>query len=645
MCGIAGSIQLDGGAVDVRRAAAMARAIAHRGPDGEGLVALDSNGRWSLHHDLDDLTGAVEQPRVCLTHRRLSIIDLSERGAQPMHGGSGKFWIVFNGELYNYVELRETLNARGHRFHSDSDTEVILRSYLEWGEASVERFNGMFAFVIWDQPNQRAFCARDHLGIKPFYYAHEGARVVFGSEQKAVLAGLANKPSPNTRAMADFLAFSYVVSTDTMFTGIKKLPPGSAMTIDRRGVSVKQFWNPSFDPAESRSSEVWAEELRALLDDSLRMQIRSDVPIGAHLSGGIDSSAVTCLAAKRVPRLTTFTAKFAEGGFFDETSYARLVAEHVDADYREITPQADDIVDLLPKIIYHLDEPVEAASVFGKYHVAEIVSESVKVVLGGQGGDELFGGYDWYVKSAATALMFGAKDVTDASKLSLVLGAMGGGQAKRMLKSLWINRGDTRLARVFYRNWARLDDQRIGALFRPDVYDSSTMSEQRFLDAFDALSVRRESDAMFKFDMRYYLESLLTSEDRLSMAFSVESRVPLLDYRVAELASRLGFEQKATPELSKRVLREALRGIVPESILSRSDKRGFPTPIGRWLSDPQLNLMERFVFNDNSFAAKYFDLDALRRQYAKRSHFSTDWSERNWRILNLCVWGNVFGLE
>ena len=646
MCGIAGALSLSGDPIDVAAIGRMATAQAHRGPDGEGAVFFSRDGR--VAHALPSRAETLPMASnvvLGLAHRRLAIIDLSDRGSQPMADGQQRCWITFNGEIYNYVELKEELQAKGHTFQSDSDTEVILHAYLEWGSRSVEHLNGMFAFALWDVENKRLFCARDRLGIKPFYYRRLGGRFLFASEMKAILAATLTRPSPNVPAMEDYLAFSYgMAAGDTMFEGIHRLPPGASLTVDSRGTTVQQYWDPSFDPDPTvRSVTEVAEELTSLLHDSLRLQVRSDVPIGGHLSGGIDSSTVCCLAARYVPRLLTFTARFQEGGFFDETPYARHVAEHIGSDYREIVPSRTNLVELLPKILYHLDEPIEAASVFGKYHVAEIVSRSVKVVLGGQGGDELFGGYDWYVKNLFTAASFGAGgELGRQNRPAFMLGTLRNESSRRLLKSLWKNRGESDLGRIFYSNWSRVSHAQIVEVLNPEVRNGHPTPQQRFLQTFEGLHERRGGDRMFKFDMQHYLEALLTSEDRLSMAFSVESRVPLLDHRIAELAGRLGFERKAVPGCTKQVLRRAIDGIVPPMILNRSDKRGFPTPIGTWLQDPQLRLMDSMVLSGNDFAKTYFDLAHIRRLADAPRGLGTDWSERLWRVLNLSVWGQVF---
>jgi asparagine synthase (glutamine-hydrolysing) len=647
MCGIAGIVDFAGTAINPARLVAMAASLAHRGPDGEGFVLFppaDEAAKLDILQQHDILRRGAPAT-AGFSHRRLAIIDLTASGAQPMSDASGRYWITFNGEIYNYVELREELLRMGHRFRSTSDTEVILHAYMEWNTECVHRFNGMFAFGIWDCHERRLFCARDRLGIKPFYYHVAHKRLHFASEQKALLVALDERPAANLPAMADYLSFSYVVSAETMFRGIHRLLPGTWMLADHSGMKLHTYWDPVFNPDDGRRDESWIEELRGLLDDAIRLQLRSDVPVGAHLSGGIDSSAVCCLAARHLPKLLTFTARFAEGPSFDETPYARLVVRRIGAEHREVIPQSTDLMALLPKILYHLDEPVEAASIFGKFHVAEIVGRSVKVVLGGQGGDELFGGYDWYVKNLFTAASFGGwNQLGNHSAPRFLLAALRRESAKRLGRSLWKNFGDADLANIFMRNWSRIPAAQVEQIFLPGALACAQSPEERFLGELDQMRERRCGDRMFKFDMRHYLEALLTSEDRLSMAFSVESRVPLLDHRIAELAGRMGFERKTMPGRSKDILRRALVGTVPGEILARQDKLGFPTPIARWLSDPSLNLMESLVFNDNPFARQHFDLSRLRRLFRSRTYWSSDWSERLWRVITLCVWGKVFKL-
>ena len=557
---------------------------------------------------------------------------------------SGRWWITYNGELYNYIELRSELQAKGVRFRTNSDTEVVLAAYIFWGDDCVERFNGMFAFAIWDTDEEVLFCARDHLGIKPLVYFASENEFAFASEAKALVRTLPERPTADVAAMAAYLDFSFIPGTATMFRDIHRLPAGSRLRLQRGDLRITRYWQPVFGEPQFTSQSEAVEKLAELLHSSLRIQVRSDVPIGAHLSGGIDSSAVCCLAAEHVPHLKTFTARYAEGESFDESAYAKLVSRQIGSEYHEVVPAAIDVKSMLPRIIYSLDQPVEGAAVFGKYHIAELVSNSVKVVLGGQGGDELFGGYDWYVKAIATAAFFGGlrRELGD-QRWPLIKSWLHGPEAKRLAKSLWRNFGKRQVDEIFCTNWSRFPDGTLRSIFKPELSsDLRVPPKELFLAEFRELPAVSDADRMFHFDMRNYLPALLHSEDRLSMAFSVESRVPLIDYRIAELAAQCPASWKANPTQSKSLLRQAVAGIIPEEILHRSDKKGFPTPIGRWLRDKDLALVDDLLLHGNRFAENYFDMAAVNVLARSRSPLSTDADERIWRVLTLAVWGQVF---
>ena len=644
MCGIAGVFDFAGRPIDPTALRSMADVQRHRGPDAEGAVLLRIGSSDAAWWDRD--APPTEGCDAGLVHRRLSIIDLSERGRQPMHDGSERLWLSYNGEIYNYVELMHELKGRGHRFRSQSDSEVILHAYREWGPACVERFNGMFAFALWDCERRRLFCARDRLGIKPFYYCNRGRQFTFASEIKALLAYDGARPSANLAAVSDYLCYSFVPSEETLFRETLKLPPGHILLATSDGVSVEPYWAPRLESDSSINDEQLIEELRRLLDDAVRLQLRSDVPIGAHLSGGIDSSTVCCLAARHVDQLQTFTARFAEGGFFDESAYARVVSGAIGSEHHDIVPAGGNVRDLLPRIIYHLDEPVEGAAVFGKYHVAKAVGARVKVVLGGQGGDELFGGYDWYVKALFTAALYGASDVLGGrDRLGFVMACLQAESRPRLARSLWKNLGCVNVGEIFESNWRRLPNGAERRLIRSELLNGGPTSAERFAAAFRAMPERHPADRMFHFDLRHYLEALLHSEDRLSMAFSVESRVPILDHRIAELAGKAGFARKTVPGRAKDLLRRAVTGIVPQEILQRHDKRGFPTPIQRWLRDPRLALVDQLVLGGSAFAADLFCLDRVRAMSRQRVSLGSGWSEVLWRIVNLSVWGERFAIS
>jgi asparagine synthase (glutamine-hydrolysing) len=645
MCGIAGVFEFAGKPIVPEALGAMADIQRHRGPDGEGAALFRIGTGQAEWWERGAGARAMPGADAGIVHRRLSIIDLSERGRQPMHDGSRRLWISYNGEIYNYVELMNELQTLGYQFHSRSDTEVILHAYRAWGAACVERFNGMFAFALWDCDRRRLFCARDRLGIKPFYYHHSGNCLSFASEIKALLAYGSARPVANLPAISDYLCYSFVPSDDTLFRGIRKLPPGHRMFASADGMVIEPYWSVRFEAQPGEEDEELVERLRELLDDAVRIQLRSDVPVGAHLSGGIDSSAVCCLAARRVGQLSTFTARFAEAGAFDESPHARLVAASIGSDHHEVVPSAGDVRDLLPRIVYHLDEPVEGPAVFGKFHVAQIVGSHVKVVLGGQGGDELFGGYDWYVKALLTAFCFGSRDALgNRPWLPFILACLRSAERRRFVRSLWNNLGCADIAQVFRRNWSRLAPGGERTLLRRELLNGAPTSDDRFAAAFAALPEHHLADRMFHFDVTYYLQALLQSEDRLSMAFSVESRVPLLDHRIAELAARAGFTRKTMPERSKDLLRRAVTGIVPAPILERRDKLGFPTPIAGWLRDRRLDLIEHFVLGGSRFGAELFQLGNVRALARQPFSLGSSWSETLWRIVNLSVWGDRFGV-
>lgn len=645
MCGIAGVVDFGGRPLDPEELRAMADIQRHRGPDGEGAVLFRVGPGESAWWERD--TTPLSHADAGFAHRRLAIIDLSPAGRQPMHDGAERVWVTFNGEIYNYRELMQELEGLGYRFRSRSDTEVILHAYREWGLACVDRFNGMFAFALWDVEHRRLFCARDRLGIKPFYYRLDGGRIAFASEIKALLAGMDGAPRVNPAVVADYLSFSFSPTDETFFDGVSKLPPGYRLVADPRGMKIEPYWLPAFEASAPADDASVLASLRELLDDAVRLQLRSDVPLGAHLSGGIDSSLVCCLAARHVPQLQTFTARFVEGGIYDESAWARQVAEAIRAEHHEIVPAGDDVRDVLPRILYHLDHPIEGAAVFGKFHVAEMVSRHVKVVLGGQGGDELFGGYDWYVKTLFTAACFGGGGAALGGRpaAAFVRDAWSHEGRARLLRALWSNAGRRDVGAIFRRSWRRLPERGERRFLRPELTASQPSSDERFAGAFARLPETDPVERMFHFDMRYYLDALLQSEDRLSMAFSVESRVPLLDHRIAELAGRLGATRKTVPGRSKDLLRRAASGIVPEAILARTDKRGFPTPVEAWLRDPRLGLLDRFVSGDSPFVRELFALDRVRAWAGRRVSVGTAWSETLWRILTVAAWGERFGVR
>ncbi len=570
MCGICGVFGYrDGAPASEQSVRSMADAIAHRGPDGEGYF----------------VDGAVG-----LGHRRLSIIDLSEGGAQPMHSHSGRYVIVFNGEIYNYLELRQQLAARGARFRSHSDTEVLLQLFEQDGPDCVHKLNGMFAFAVWDRQAHTLFAARDRFGVKPFYWYERNGRLAFASEIKALFRLGELAPEMDGRGLADYLTFQFCLDDKTLFREVRRLPPGHTLTV-RAGEApvVRKYWDLDFTVDTVHSAEYYEHQLLRLLEDSVRLQLRADVPLGAHLSGGLDSSTVACLATSLLGSpIHTFTGGFHDGPQYDETGYARLVAEETAARHHEVFPTAADFVDAMPRLAWQMDEPAAGPGLFPQYFVSRLASQHVKVVLGGQGADEIFGGYTRYLVAYLEECIRGGIEGTQEDSKYVVsfesiLPNLPQLQAYRpLLRHFWRDGLFDAPAKRYFRLIDRSDEVR--PLVSPAVLDNA--DGYQVFDAYEA--VFNEGDCksyinrMTHFDMKTLLPALLQVEDRTSMAVSLESRVPLLDHRIAELVASMPPKIKYEGGRSKHIFRKAVQHITPQAILERKDKMGFPVPLSEW---------------------------------------------------------------
>ncbi len=569
MCAICGIYYLD----PSRRVAegaltTMARSMRHRGPDGEGFHLARNVG---------------------LGHQRLSIIDLSPAGQQPMTDEEGRYWIVFNGEIYNYLELRQHLLGRGHRFRSHTDTEVILHLFEEEGPECVHRLNGMFAFAIWDSRERTLFAARDRFGVKPFYYALQDGTFLFASEIKALFKSGLIRPALNPEGLSDYLTFQFCLGDKTLFRGVQKLLPGHALTLSPTGtLSVRKYWDLDFTIDTEATPEALEHQLLRLLEDSVRIQLRADVPVGAHLSGGLDSSTVSCIAASLLPStIHTFSGGFREGPQYDETRYARAVAEKIRAHHHEVFPTAEDFTCIMPRLMYQLDEPVAGPGVFPQYFVSELASQHVKVVLGGQGGDEVFGGYTRYLICYLEECIRGGIEGTQEEEKYVVT-------FESILPNLPQLKGYEPLLRhLWHEGLFEATDLRYFRLIDRSNDVRDLVSREAFhLDRYRPLEGYRELFAegqcrslinrMTRFDLKTLLPALLQVEDRTSMAVSLESRVPLLDHRIAELVASMPPRIKFNGGRSKHIFREVVRHLVPTEVFERKDKMGFPVPLSEW---------------------------------------------------------------
>ncbi len=545
----------------------MADRIHHRGPDDEGYLI---------------------EGRVGFYHKRLSIIDISG-GHQPM--SDGPLTIIFNGEIYNYLELRQELVQQGYQFRTHSDTEVILKAYQAYGKDAIARLNGMFAFLLYDRDQQEVIAARDHFGIKPLYFFRDRDKTVFASEIKAILAHPEVAAVPNFSALQQYLTFQFVLAEQTLFDGVEKVLPGHYLVFHLREYSYRtvKYWEPGFKVDRHHTEDFFVYELQRLLEDTVKIQLRSDVPLGAYLSGGMDSSIVTLLAARHgSAALQTFTGAFHEGKAYDETPYARMVAEQAGARMHLIYPTETDFIDLLPKLIYHLDEPVVGPGLFPQYMVSRLASEHVKVVLGGQGGDEIFGGYTRYLvaylEQALKGEIYEKNDEGDhfvgLQELAPSLPALR--QYVPLMRQFWKKEVFAPMDRRYF----HLIDRSESALelytqdFR-QAYDREAVfgAFQRIFNHPDTTSYFNK---MTHFDMFGSLPGLLQVEDRVSMAVSLESRVPLLDRRIVDLIASMPASMKFRGGEMKYILKKAAKTILPPAILNRTDKMGFPVPLHQW---------------------------------------------------------------
>jgi asparagine synthase (glutamine-hydrolysing) len=617
MCGIAGFVDRDArpAGADARRALLhrMCGVIAHRGPDDEGV--------W-----LDD--------QAALGMRRLSIIDLST-GDQPIRNEDGSIWIVFNGEIYNYRELRRDLEARGHAFYTSSDTETIVHAYEQWGTAAIPRLRGMFGLAIWDARERTLLLARDRVGIKPLHYASIGGRLYFGSEIKSLLEAPDLPREVDLDALDHYLSFQYTPRDASIFSAVRKLPPGHVLTWRGGTVSLDRYYEwPAVEDYRGSEADAVAD-LRAVLTRAVRSHLVSDVPLGAFLSGGIDSSLVVGLMAEASHGpVKTFSIGFDEPAF-DELEHARVVARHFGTDHHEFVVEPDGVA-ILDRLIAHFDEPFADPSAIPTWYVSEMARRHVTVVLSGDGGDELFGGYDRYVPHPRV-LAFDRYSPRAFRRVAAIAAARlpHGTRGKNFLRHV------ARTDQGRYLDAIRFfsaDEKR--ALFAPDVFRrlDARDPEVRLASHFDRYARLPWPSQMMRFDAETYLpEDVLPKVDRMSMAHSIESRVPLLDNEVIEFASRLPAALKIRGGRRKHVLKEVAAAILPPAILERR-KQGFGVPLGVWFRG---RLRELFADTLHSAASRqrgYFDARFVGRILDEHLSGKRDHSERLWQLVVFDRW-------
>jgi asparagine synthase (glutamine-hydrolysing) len=572
MCGIAGIVSSGERPVFEHEVVSMCDAIVHRGPD-DGAVHVERG--------------------VGLGIRRLSIIDL-ERGRQPIHNEDGSIHLVFNGEIYNYRELRAELTSSGHQFYTESDTETIVHLYEEHGPDCVSRLRGMFAFAIWDDRRKRLLLARDRLGIKPLFYAAVGERLLFASELKAILQLPEVERELSWRAVSHLTSHLSTPIDESIVRGVKKLPPGHLLILDRdRSPVVERYWDVLFEPDPGRTEEDFREELRSALDDAVKLHLASDVPLGAFLSGGIDSSAVVAAMARSSSApVKTFSIGFTEPEF-NELDKARLIAQRFGTEHHEIVlePNAIDVVD---DLVWYLDEPFGDSSALPTYMVSKLASRQVKVVLSGDGGDELFAGYDKYeVERRERRLRFlprPARRLLAMASTAMPDGFRGKNYLRHMSLEGWHRYMNAQI--LFDR-----DEKR--SLFQPDVF--RLLSRFRTTEYHQRCLARAETDWLSSIqylDLHTYLPlDILTKVDRMSMAHSLEARVPLLDHRLVELAARIPPHLKLRGEVRKYLFKQAVKEDLPPGILDQR-KQGFAVPLGHWFRGGLSSFVRDLLLSD-----------------------------------------------
>ena len=629
MCGIAGIVASDRLRFDERaRAEAMRDVISHRGPDDAGLY-LDA--------------------RAALGHRRLSIVDLAA-GHQPLANEDETVWIVFNGEIYNHADVRPELEREGHRYRTRSDTETIVHAYEQWGDACVDRLRGMFAFAIWDAPRRRLLLARDRLGVKPLYWAEVNGRLLFASEIKSILESGLVVAQPNEAALPELLSTRYLSGTETLFAGIHRLLPGHTLVFENGRVAINQYWDvpagQQVDEIARLSDREAIERFRDLLEHAVRIRLMADVPLGMFLSGGIDSSAVAALMAGMIDRpLQTFSVAFKERAF-SELDYARQVSRAIEADAHEVVIDDEDFFGALPRLIWHEDEPIAHPSSVPLYFVSELASRHVKVVLTGEGSDELLAGYGKYPRALVNWRAAAAYGLVPAPLRSFVaeslvphLPASIGRYAQRSFLAM-----PRTPEAMFFDNFAAINLRRQRTLLDPSLAAAAT-PEHAYGPSrayFDAPNGRSTTlDRLLYTDLKTYLVELLMKQDQMSMAASIESRVPFLDHRLVEFASALPARLKLRGFTTKWILREAVKGLLPAEILNRP-KMGFPVPFAVWMRGRWADVARDVLLDARSRQRGLIDAAAVERLIDAHRRGEAAGGDPIWSLLNLELWYRTF---
>ncbi len=620
MCGICGTT----GIADETLMRRMCELLVHRGPDDTGFYIDKEN-------------------KISLGVRRLSIIDL-KGGHQPIHNEDRKIWIVFNGEIYNFLELRKLLKEKGHSFYTRTDTETIVHLYEEYGEACVNALQGMFTFALWDKKEKELFVARDRLGIKPLYYYERKGELIIGSEIKSILEHPHVSREVNLKALDSYLTLQYVPSPLTMFSGIRKLPAGHYLVWKRGKMKIKQYWDVTFlERRQGIDEEVAKEELKCKIEEAVRVRMRADVPLGVLLSGGIDSGVIASFAAKLSHQpVKTFTVGFEAEGDYNELKEARLISKRFNTDHHEIILNAPKTQELLPKLIWHLDEPLADQAVIPTFLVSRFARNEVKVVLTGEGGDEFFGGYPRYgwfriakmvqnkipLSLRKFLLQVIAKSFVREERkryAQLLLGEFS--DAKRHMS--WIGTFSDSSKEILYgeRMKGNLNSSGIEDLVSGYLEDGF---EENLLHSLMYLDVKT-----------WLVDDILTKVDKMSMATSLEARVPFLDHRLVEFVATLPTSFKVRGLKTKRLLKSSLDGILPTEILNKR-KHAFLVPTAEWFQNGMKEFVREILFPETTMNRGYFNPDYVK--WLVNEHFAgrRNFNQKIWSLLCFELWYRLF---
>ncbi|WP_085300418.1 asparagine synthase (glutamine-hydrolyzing) [Cognaticolwellia mytili] len=625
MCGILGISSVDS-IVDKSRIKLMRDTMPYRGPN--------SNGIWFDNEE-----------KIGLAHLRLSILDPTPAGHQPREEASHNCVISYNGEVYNYLEIRTDLEAKGYTFETGADTEVVLKAYIEYGVDCLQHFNGMFAIAIWDGNKQELFLARDRLGIKPLYYLQNEKEFIFASETKAILKGLEKKPALNTQLIDSYMSFGYIPGENTLHQGIKRLMPGHYAILKNNAgksneLTITQYWDLQFDNSQDKGFDYYVDGSKKLLDSAIDLRLRSDVPLGIFLSGGIDSSAVVGLLADRVEEpLKTFSIGYDFGKGFDETPYAQIIADKFKTDHHEIKITPAQFKEFIPEYISLMDEPVTEAAAISLFFVAKLAKEKVTVALSGEGSDEIFAGYDLY------------QYMNVLDKYRAVVGQTGSnffagiankvfGESHKVSKYLTMA---TLPIEKRYKGMSTYPDHQKEALytaeFKAEIEQSDQITSRDYTEGlFEKTKGEDTLSKMLYFDTKTWLvDDLLIKADRMSMAASLELRVPFLDYRLVEFAATIPSKHKIKKGEGKYPLKKMMEGILPNDIIYRK-KMGFPTPLKLMFQNELRGYAENLLLSEETILHQFFKKSRIKQLIVEHNNDKFDHHKTLWQLVVLEEW-------